>query len=293
MFIDVHLHTVRWKSLPNAKGNTFASPEELIAIMDRTGVDKGILLPIMSPEFRAQYITVEDMLDVCAKYPDRFIPFCDIDPRAENNSPESDLSRQLLFYKEKGCRGVGEITANLYFDDPFVQNLFKHCQACAMPLLFHIGPRKGECYGLIDDLHLPRLEESLKKFPDLIFIGHSQPFWSEISGDVTEKTRNAYPKGKVVSGGALPRLIKTYSNLYADISAGSGYNALTRDADFGFQFMEEFRDRLFFGTDICSPTNDHRHAEFLRRALEEEKISKEAFEKISWQNANRVLKLGF
>lgn len=293
MFIDIHLHTVRWKSLPrDESGDNYASPEELIAKMDETGVDKGILLPGASPECATQRSTVEDILEICSKYPERFIPFCNIDPRAESNSPNSNLSRQLLFYKERGCKGVGEITANLYFDDPLVMNLFKHCQACSMPVLFHIGPQLGGCYGLVDELHLPRLEKCLKEFPDLIFIGHSQPFWSEISGDVTTENRNTYPKGKVAPGGALPRLLKKYENLYADISAQSGYNALTRDVEFGYKFMEKFQDKLLFGTDICSPKNDFRHAQFLRDAFKKGHISKETFEKISWQNANRVLNLG-
>jgi uncharacterized protein len=293
MFIDIHLHTIRRKSLPRDEtGDNFASPEELLAKMNQTGVDKGVLLPGASPECMTQKSTVEDILEICEKYPDRFIPFCNIDPRAEANTPQANLSRQLLFYKDKGCKGVGEITANLYFDDPLVVNLFKHCQDCKMPVLFHIGPQIGNCYGLVDDLHLPRLENSLKNFPDLIFIGHSQPFWSEISRDVTNENRNTYPDGKIAEGGTVPRLMEQYPNLYADISAGSGYNALTRDPDYGFKFMERFQDKLFFGTDICSPRNDHRHAQFLRDSFKNGELSKEAFEKISWQNTNRVLKLG-
>ena len=51
MFIDAHLHTARRKGLPrNAKGSNYATPTELIAMMDRTGVDKGILLPGENPE---------------------------------------------------------------------------------------------------------------------------------------------------------------------------------------------------------------------------------------------------
>ena len=88
MFIDIHLHTVRKKSLPrDEKGDNYASPEELIEMMDRTGVDKGILMPGVSPECRKQFSTVEDIMDVCEKYPDRFIPFCNIDPRAEKETP--------------------------------------------------------------------------------------------------------------------------------------------------------------------------------------------------------------
>lgn len=293
MFIDCHLHTVTRKGLPrNDSGDNYATPEELITMMDRTGVDKGVLLPGTNPECRSQYSPTEDILDVTAKYPDKFIPFCNIDPRAESNSPAANLSRQLCYYKERDCKGVGELCANLHFDNPLVLNLFKHCEACGLPVLFHIGPQAGGCYGLIDDIHLPRLEKCLRLFPKLVFIGHSQPFWAEISADVTAKVRNTYPPGKIAAGGAIPRLLDAYPNLQCDISAGSGYNALTRDAEFGYRFMEKYQDRLLFGTDICSPRNDHRHAEFLRNALQAGQISPETFEKIAWKNTNRILKLG-
>ena len=132
----------------------------------------------------------------------------------------------------------------------------------------------------------------MQDFPNLVFIGHSQPFWAEISGDVTNETRNTYPKGPVTPGGVLPKLMEQHSNLYCGWDAGSGYNAFTRDPEFGWSFMEQFKDRILFGTDICDPTNDHRHAEYLRQSHADGRISDEAFENISWRNANRLLKLG-
>ena len=86
--------------------------------------------------------------------------------------------------------------------------------------------------------------------------------------------------------------MREYANLHADISAGSGYNALTRDPDFGAAFLTEFQDRVFFGTDICSPANDPRHAELLRDLRGRGSITDEAFENISWRNADRVFRLG-
>jgi len=293
MFIDAHLHTVRTKGVPrNAQGANFATPEELITMMDRTQVDKGVLLPDISPECLHQASTTEDVLEVCEQYPDRFIPFCNVDPRAERNSPEADLSRHLNYYKERGCCGLGEITACLPFGDPLVQNLFHHCELCEMPVIFHVAPERYGYYGLIDELGLPGLEQCLQAFPDLVFIGHSQPFWAEISGGLTAETRGGYPEGAVVPGGTVPRLMARHPNLYCGWDAGSGYNGLTRDPEFGWQFMAEFSDRILFGTDICDPTNDHMHAAYLRQSFADGHISEETFEKISWQNANRLLKLG-
>lgn len=293
MFIDAHLHSTRVKGLPrNAEGANYPTPDELIDMMDRTDVDKGILLPSASPEYMYQHVSTEDVLEVCSAHPDRFYPFCNVDPRAGSNSPDADLSFHLNYYKEQGCLGVGEITANLPFVDPMVQNLFRHCERCSMPVLFHMAPKRYACYGLIDALGLPGLEASLAAFPDLVFIGHSQPFWAEISGDVTLENRNTYPPGPVTGGGNLPRLMETYPNLYCGWDAGSGYNGLTRDPDFGWSFMNRYNERILFGTDICDPSNKHQHAEYLRTSLAEGKISEAVFENISWRNADRLFGLG-
>lgn len=291
MFIDIHTHVTLRKSVTRPDGTINTLAEELIPMLDRAGIDKAVLLPLISPEHMIQQMTTDDILDVTAKYPDRFIPFCNIDPRAITNSPTADFMPLLDYYKSMDCKGIGEITANLPFDDPRVENLFAHVQKAGLPLIFHIGPRSGGCYGLIDDLHLPKLENALRKFPDLAFIGHSQPFWSEISADVTAETRNGYPKGQVISG-RIPELLRRYPNLYGDMSAGSGFNAVSRDPEFGYAFMEEFQGRLLFGTDICSPTNETPLPYYLREVHDKGRISDEAFEKITWRNANSLLGLG-
>jgi len=291
MVIDIHAHITRTKTTTRENGRTYTTPAELLKIMKREGIDKAVLLPMPTPEGNHRIVSTEDVLEITAEYPDRFIPFCNIDPRAINNSENTNFLPHLEYYKQAGCKGLGEMMANLPFDDPLVENLFAQCEAAEMPVLFHIGPRYRNCYGLIDDLHLPKLEAALQKFPNLIFIGHSQPFWSEISADVTEENRNSYPKGKVISG-RVPELLRKYPNLYCDLSAGSGYNAVSRDPEFGYDFIEEFQDRLMFGTDVCYPDQETPLTNFLREALERGKISLEIYEKVMWRNADRILSLG-
>lgn len=70
-----------------------------------------------------------------------------------------------------------------------------------------------------------------------------------------------------------------------------GHNALSRDPAFAYRFLEEFQDRLFFGTDICAPSNQTPLVEFLREAVEGGHISRTAYEKIAWKNAERLLGL--
>ena len=292
MLIDCHVHAVRSHSVPEGGRKNFTTADELLPMLDEAGIDMAVVLPLVSPEARYQLSTSEDVLEICAEHPDRLIPFCNVDPRMASNSPNADLSHHLDFYSQAGCKGVGEMTANLPFDDPMVWNLFKHCSDYGMPLTFHISPAVGVSYGLADDPGLPRLERSLREFPDLAFLGHSQPFWAEVTGGLDDQTRRGYPKGKVLPGGRTVELFERYENLYGDLSAGSGFNAISRDPEFGYPFLERFQDRMLFGTDICAAGQELPIVPFMHQAVEQGHISRQAYENLCWRNINRLLDLG-
>ena len=294
MFIDIHVHTAGAADLPWGPGRECpATPKQLVDMYDGVGIAKAVLLPFVTPECNILTQSNEEMLRIAEEFPGRFIPFCNIDPRLSVNSPELDLSFVINHYKAKGCKGIGEITANLPFDDPRVTNLFDHAERCAMPVLFHVATRDGNIYGLIDDVGLPRFEKQVQTHPNLTFLCHSTSFWSNMSADVTEDTWGGYPNGPVVPGGRVPELLRRYPNVYGDLSAGSGYNAVSRDPDFGYAFLTEFQDQLCFGTDVCTPSGKDSVLVYLKNFMEQGlangRISQEAFEKIAFRNAQRVL----
>ena len=123
----------------------FATPEQLIVRHNELGIEKAVLLPLVSPEVYLPQSN-EEILDMAAAFPDRFIPFCNVDPRALTNSPDAPLDRLLRHYKDRGCCGIGEVMPNLPFQDPLVQNLFKHAESVGLPLVFDIATRI-ECAG--------------------------------------------------------------------------------------------------------------------------------------------------
>jgi len=289
MFIDIHVHAFR-KPAPRADGRRFATPEQLLARYDALDIERGVVLPLVSPEFYLPQAN-EDVFEMAERFGDRFIPFCNIDPRAGNNSPNARLDKFLSAYKEMGAKGFGEITANLPFLDPMVQNLFAHLQDAELPLIFHVGPQAGEVYGLIDEPGLPQLQRSLAKFPKLKFFGHSPGFWTEIARLEKPGDRSSYPEYPVREEGILPKMMRDYPNLYGDLSAGSGHSALARDPEYAVRFLDEFQDRLFFGTDICSPDGGTPLVDFLLNLRQEKKISETAFNKVARENAIRVLGL--
>src|SRR3972149_1458362 len=132
MFIDIHAHAYR-KHPPVSY--QFCTPEQVLVRYDAVGIEKGALLPIVSPEIYLPQSN-EDILDMAAQYPDRFIPFCNIDPRALTDSADAPLDSLLRYYRDKGCKGLGEVMLNVPVMDPFVQNLFKHAQDVGFPVIF-------------------------------------------------------------------------------------------------------------------------------------------------------------
>jgi predicted TIM-barrel fold metal-dependent hydrolase len=295
MVVDIHVHT-RHHPGPNRPGTdqSYATPEQLLAMYDEVGIDRAVILPGTNPECSHHIQSVQDVLEICERWP-RFIPFCNIHPLQIKNSPEADLGHLLAWFKEAGCKGIGELTFNLGFDDPHVRNLFHHAEQFELPVTFHVATQVGGTYGIVDDLHLPRFEQAIADFPDLVFFCHSQAFWSEISGDVTEETRGGYPKGPVVEGGKAVELIMNNPNVYGDVSAGSGFNAISRDPQFGYWFLNECQDKLLFGTDVCAPKNRNdvliNLKNFMDEAVRDGHISQDVYDKVMGGNAVRLLGL--
>lgn len=293
MFIDIHVHCCkpRHPHLARPNGTRYPTPERLIERMDEAGIDRAVVMSGVSPECRYTIVPPEETLEIAARYPGRLVPFCNLDPRYLTNSPRADFRPLLKAYREMGCRGVGEYIPNLPFDDPLNLNVFAQVEEAGLPLTFHLAPALGGYYGCYDELGLPRLERALKSFPGLIFLAHSQPFWAEISADVTGQTRAGYPKGKVRPGRVV-ELMRRYPNLHGDLSAGSGFNAISRDPEFGAAFLEEFQDRLYFGTDLANDPQPLPIVDHFRALKEEGVLSEAAWEKIAWRNAARLLGLG-
>ncbi len=266
----------------------YPTPEQLLERYDELGIERAVVMTGVNPECVLQPQSNEESIEIYKRWPERFIPFCNVDPRAINNSFNAPLGELIGYYKEQGCKGVGEVTINLPFNHPMVENLFKYCQELQMPLTFHVATTIGGTYGLYDKPGLPLLEGALRKFPGLIFLAHSQPFWAEIGSLDTIGSRDGYPSGPVKEEGAVPKLMRKYPNLHGDLSAGSGYNAINRDLEFGCRFLEEFQDRLYFGTDICAPDTNTPLVGLLKNLVATDKISKECFKKISRGNAKKL-----
>lgn len=198
----------------------------------------------------------------CLRYkqaaPDKFVLCYAPDPRRPDAIDQ--LQAAIDVY---GVQVYGELKLRLMYDDLDALRMYRFCGAKGLPVTVHIDyefetgrkyPRPNWWYGG----GIEPFERAVRACPETNFIGHAPGFWAHISGD-DQYNKALYPKGKVLSGGKVPEMFRTYPNLYADLSAGSALTALTRDPEFAKEFLVEFQDRLLYGRDYF----DNRLQEFL------------------------------
>jgi predicted TIM-barrel fold metal-dependent hydrolase len=265
MIIDAHNH-------PDWHGYDL---NRFIENMDRYGIDKTWLLSWEAPRDEYDPNTIKVMTDAgpngpipfarCLSYkeraPERFILGYDPDPRR----PEA-IDRLQSAVDIYGVRVCGEIKLRMMYDNPDAIRLFRFCGKRGLPVTVHIDyefyagyryPRPNWWYGGGIDA----FERVLQACPETIFLGHAPGFWAHISGD-EQFDKVPYPTGKVLPNGRIIDMLRKYPNLYCDISAGSGCNALSRDPEFARNFILEFQDRILYARDYF----DNLHQEFLNSA---------------------------
>ncbi len=158
----------------------------------------------------------KQMLENYAKYKDIIGRACVIFPNEVKSLEET--VKLLAMEKQDGAVAFGEHYGG--FDGPENLRLYEACAKVGLPIMVHMG-RKG----------VPGLENVLKLYPDCIIIAHSSAWWS------------------FLQDGTCDRLLKTYPNLYADISCAGKTSLIAKDKKFGREFLVRHADKLLFGSD--------------------------------------------
>jgi predicted TIM-barrel fold metal-dependent hydrolase len=189
-------------------------------------------------------------------------------------------------YLKLGAVVIGEQKFGVECDSAAMQDIYRLAAEHRVPILMHWQYKRFN-YGF------ERFYRMLEKFPKTIFIGHAQTWWANIDKNYKDDDRNLYPKGKVTPGGLTDRYLTDYSNMYGDLSAGSGLNALQRDEDHARAFLERHQDKLMYGSDCNDSAGsgpDCQGAQSiatLRRLVPNKSIQRKLF----YANAKRVFRL--
>ncbi|MFI3226278.1 MAG: amidohydrolase family protein [Clostridia bacterium] len=284
--IDGHVH------LRTKKGYNVFTPEERLAFNEVMDIDHSLILTVEKPLglsaeelLEDPRIFAEDAVSICEQFQGKFSWFCNLIPDGT-----SETYKILEKYKKMGAVGVGEVAIPMRFDDPRFDHMLDCCQSLEMPIMTHMNSTLTN-KGIVDEPGLILLERALKKYPKLVYIGHSQPFWSEIDLCDGNTDRDGYNSGPVKAG-RLVDLLSNYENLYGDLSANSGGNAIMRDPDFGNAFLEKFQDKLMYGTDTLSTNLHYPLGAYLDSLLAQNKLTRETYAKICRYNIVKLLDLG-
>jgi predicted TIM-barrel fold metal-dependent hydrolase len=170
-----------------------------------------------------------------------------------------------------------------------MHRVYKLAEELGVPVLMHF---EFEMYNT----GIERFQSILKAYPKVNFLAHAQTWWGNISADLDPTV--LYPKGPVKPGGLSDRLLSDYPNIFGDLSAGSGANALTRDPEFARGFVQRHTRKLIWGSD-CHCLNGRGKgnndgsciAARSLAALKDLVPNPDAFRRITYENGAALLKL--
>lgn len=210
MIIDFHTHILP----PNIKKNRtkyadsdpcfailyskkeakIATAEDVIASMDRDGVDISVVLNIGWTTHELCVETNDYILESIARYPGRLIGFCAVQPQAYENA-----LREIERCARAGAKGIGELRPDVQFFElsdqeimgPFVQTLQKN----NMVLLLHTSEPVGHEYSGKGTVTPETIYPFVSQFPDLNLVcahwGGGMPFYA-LMPEVKNAIDNVY-----------------------------------------------------------------------------------------------------
>lgn len=206
---------------------------------------------------------------------------------AANEVPDSPGAiKEIEKYLKLGAVMIAEQKFGLECDSPEMQRVYQLAADYRVPVLMHWQYQRFN-YGF------ERFGAMLSRYPHTTFIGHAQTWWAHIDKAYRDDTSNLYPQGPVTPGGLTDRYLSEFPNMYGDLSAGSGLNALTRDENHAREFLHRHQDKLLYGSDCNDeagagdPCQGAQTIATLRRLAPDAKIQA----KLLHQNARRLLRL--
>ena len=250
--------------------------------------------------FLARLPFAERFAELRAKYPGRYLGWF-----AGTDVTLPDADKTLAQAVKDGAIGFGELKSHVQAAGPELRRLYALAGELGLPILVHFQEVPHTPTEGVFATGFKNFEAMLKAYPKTTFIGHADAFWANISADYANQ--EAYPTGKVKRGGVTDKLLGDYANLYGDLAANSGNNALSRDPEFTAGFLKRHQDKLIFGSDCScsdgrgggvSQANNPAAARIAGKcvaretlALLKKTVTPQIFKKLTWDNAHRVYKL--
>ncbi|MCC6587023.1 MAG: amidohydrolase [Bryobacterales bacterium] len=256
--IDVHTHSY----MSNVKAAE--DVDRWLKVMDEVGLEKSVVFTgATGPEFDRQ-------AELFAKYPQRFQVWCSIDTK-DIDAPDypQRAAAEIERCYRKGARGIGELSdkgfglggsekkalprdKRLHIDDPRLDLVWKKIAELKIPANIHIADHPS-CWK-----PLGPNQERTPDFQHFNMTGKDVPSYEELLASrdrlVAKHPATTFIFCHLSNQGndtaTLAKFLDAHKNVYLDFSA--------RDYELGRQprtarkFMDKYKDRLMFGTDMGS-----------------------------------------
>lgn len=243
---------------PKAK---LATAEDLLASMDRSGVDISVVLNIGWVSHELCVETNSYIMEVVSRYPDRLIGFCSIQPRA-GEAAVAEVERCV----RGRIKGIGELRSD-------VQGFDLDDEATMRPIA-----QVAMQYGLIILTHASEP------------VGHAYPGKGAITPDILYRFIANFPDLPIVCshwGGGLPfyALMPEVARVLSNVSFDTAASPFLYQPEIFKRVADIFgMERILFGTDYPLITQSRLISSIRALAL-----SEEAKTQILGQNAQRLL----
>jgi predicted TIM-barrel fold metal-dependent hydrolase len=260
--------------------------------LDGCGISNAALL--------ARENSAEDIKALQSEYSGRFLAWL-----ASADITKPGAEELLTNAVKKGAAGFGELKFHVEAAGPELRRVYSLAAELNVPVLIHFQEVPHTETEGVFSTGFKNFEALLKAYPKTRFVGHADAFWANVSADYANEA--AYPTGKIKRGGVTDKLLADYPNLFGDLSANSGNNALSRDPEFTEGFLKRHLSKLIFGSD-CSCTDgkgggisqagNPRASRLAGKCVARETltllkrtVSPADFRRLTWENAHKVYAL--
>ncbi len=243
MRIDIHTHPILFNGDTYTPLNTPRKEKIFLKEMDRSGIDKAVLLPVDSipeqldialedyvfikkfykaighdeqgrgySEFKRDTkamlelgMTNELVYELCSQHPDRFIGFGSVNP----DRPESVIKESIDRFVDMGFKGIKLMPTLMFFnpEEERMNLIYEMSQDKGLVLLVHTGcdPEAWEYPALSEDANPRYLAKPAKEYPNLKIIAAHMGSYSAIFPGLWWEE--------------MMKVMEKHPNVYADISA--------------------------------------------------------------------------
>ena len=254
---------IRSNMLGETKKAKMIGAEDLIAGMDRSGVDKSVICGFAWSDDGLTRDGNDYILDLVKRYPDRLIGFTSIQLK-DTDKAVKEIERCVGL----GAKGVGEIVTEAHGvsidDEKVLRPIVEASQSLNIPILVHANETVGHYYIGKAKTELSRYYNFVLSYPDIdIILAH----WG----------------GGLLFYELMPEVATACERVYYD-TAASIFLYTPRVYPVAVNIIGA--DKILFGTDY--PLIDHRR---YFEQIDNSGLPQKDIDKIYGKNAERIMRL--